>query len=385
MRRCLTIIQNRPTQFDIPLYARMWDSGEWDLQVLYTAADDLAATDAELGRAPQWDHVAALANHAVYLSAAERGNLKGLVDRIVAHRPQLVILSGYYPRLHARLVGPLKRRGLRIGLRSDNTLPHGDFSGLKGAAKRLLLPFWLARYDCWHPVGSLARDYLQTLSWRQRPVFPFPYAVDVEWFERQSAKVGAERDEQRARLGFAPGDFVVLGIMKWHPREDPLTLLRAFSRLFEHHRNARLLLIGAGPLSEAVTQAASAIGTAVVLPGYQPYSQLPLFYAISDVFVHPSIDEPWGVSVQEALACGLPVLTATGVGARFDLLQDGVTGWVFPNGDDATLAQRLGQLAEDDALLASMRGAAGTQARKMDYAYTLAQFGAAIEDLSHRN
>jgi len=380
----LTIVQNRPTQFDMPLYARMWDSGDWDLQVLYTDADDLAAADAELGRAPQWDHVAALTDHGVYLAVADR-DLKRLVSRIAAHRPELVILSGYYPRLHARLVGPLKRRGLRIGLRSDNTLPHGDFSGLKGIAKHLLLPLWLARYDCWHPVGSLARQYLEKMSLAQRPVFPFPYAVDVEWFERQSGDYRAERAQQRARLGLTADDFVALGIMKWHPREDPLTLLRAFSTLRKQRDNAKLILIGDGPLRDLVKKLARQIGDSLILPGYQPYSQLPSFYGISDVFVHPSVDEPWGVSVQEALACGLPVLVAEGVGSRYDLLRDGITGWVFGNGDDKKLAQRLHELASDDVLRQTMAAEARTHAHRMDYDYTLAQFGAAIGEGSHQH
>jgi glycosyltransferase involved in cell wall biosynthesis len=356
----------------------MWDSGDWDLQVLYTDADDLQTADAELGHAPQWDHVGTLTDNGIYITAAECNDLGKLAERIAANRPALVILSGYYPRLHARLVGPLKRRSLRVGLRSDNTLPHGDFGGWKGWAKRLLLPRWLARYDCWHPVGSLSRQYLDRMSLAPRPVFPFPYAVDVEWFERLSGQYRANRDEHRSHLGLVATDFVVLGIMKWHPREDPLTLLRAFAKLIEQKENARLVLIGDGPLREEVLRLAGKLGSAVILPGYQPYSQLPLFYALSDVFVHPSVNEPWGVSVQEALACALPVLVAEGVGSRFDLLNDGETGWVFANGDDETLAQRLHELAGDDALRQNMGMAAREHAHLMDYDYTLAQFSAAI-------
>jgi glycosyltransferase involved in cell wall biosynthesis len=385
MKRRLTIVQNRPTQFDMPLYACMHDSGEWDLQVIYTDVNEIDYVDRELGRAPRWDHVPAMADRGVYLSASARRDVKGLVEQIAVHRPELVILCGYYPWLHTRLVGPLKRRGVKIGLRSDNTLPHGDFSGWKGLAKRLLLPFWLARYDSWHPVGSLAQQYLEKLSRVQRPAYPFPYAVDVDWFEQHAAAVSARRAAARAELGLSLDQFVVLGILKWHPREDPLTLLRAFAALHKRQPQARLVLIGEGPLRDEVQRQAGTMGGAVILPGYQPYSKLPLFYAISDVFVHPSIDEPWGVSVQEALACGLPVLVAEGVGARFDLLEDGVTGWNFPNGVDATLAERLEELARDRALLKSMSTAANTHAHKLDYAYSLAQFSAAIEELPHRH
>ncbi len=383
MKQRLLIVQNRPTQFDMPLYKQMWESGDWDLMVIYSDADRRDVMDSELGRSPRWDHVPAEADRGIYLNAAQRKNVKSLVEQIGAYEPDLVVLCGYYPRLHAQLVGPLKRRGLNVGLRSDNTLTHSSFLGWKGLVKRVLLPFWLARYDTWHPVGSLARQYLEKISLRERPVYPFPYAVDVDWFEKQSAQFSSERDEHRARLGLSPDHFVVLGIMKWHPREDPLTLLRAFLALHDRHRNARLVLIGDGPLRDEVMATAREIGDAVLLPGYQPYSKLPMFYAVSDVFVHPPVDEPWGVSVQEALACGLPVVVAENVGARFDLLLDSVTGWTFPEGDDVALLGRLEGLARDRVLLERMRAAANTNAHTMDYDFSQAQFGAAIAEVPH--
>ena len=270
-----------------------------------------------------------------------------------------------------------------MGLRSDNTLPHSNFSGWKGLAKRVILPFWLSRYDTWHPVGTLARQYFEKMSFRKRPVFPFPYAVDVDWFEKQSADIRENKEAYRAEYGLASEHFVVLGIMKWHPREDPLTLLTAFAKMHQDHPKARLVLIGDGPLRDEVASLAEQIGKAVVLPGYQPYSSLPMFYGLSDVFVHPSIDEPWGVSIQEALACGLPVLLAEGVGSRFDLLEKAGNGWEFPDGDDGALLSRLVRLATQPEIRNRMSMAAAEYAHKIDYAFSQAQFSAAIVEVSH--
>ncbi|HYG61648.1 MAG TPA: glycosyltransferase, partial [Thermoanaerobaculia bacterium] len=64
-----------------------------------------------------------------------------------------------------------------------------------------------------------------------------------------------------------------------------------------------------------------------------------------DVFIHPAREERWGVSVAEALACGLPVIASSRVGAARDLLTAGRNGFVYQAGDDAELARRL-----DDAL-----------------------------------
>lgn len=379
----LTIVQNRPTQFDMPLYARMHANGDWDLQVIYTGDSNVETVDRELGHPPCWDHVTDADDRGIYLDAETRRKVDTIADRIVAHRPDLVVLCGYRPILHARLVGALKRGGIKIGLRSDNTLQHSDLSGLKGVAKRVVLPWWLARYDCWFPVGSQAGAYLCALSAVKRPVFCFPYAVDVEWFERESARARERRAEHRARLGLSSEDFVVLGILKWHPREDPMTLLNAFAGLRSRHRRARLVLLGDGPLADEVERAVGRMDADVALPGYRPYSELPRWYAISDVFVHPAPSEPWGVSVQEALACSLPVLAADGVGSRFDLLEDGCTGWTFPNGDDEALCSLLDALIRDPALRTRMAAAAPGYAQRMDYAHSESCFRVALEQIAH--
>jgi glycosyltransferase involved in cell wall biosynthesis len=66
-----------------------------------------------------------------------------------------------------------------------------------------------------------------------------------------------------------------------------------------------------------------------------------MWYALADVFVHPALSEPWGVSVNEALACGVPAIVSSGVGAHVDLIEPGVTGEVFPVSDHQALADIL--------------------------------------------
>ena len=100
--------------------------------------------------------------------------------------------------------------------------------------------------------------------------------------------------------------------------------------------------------------------------GYVPYGELPALYAAADLFVHPAREERWGVSVAEALACGLPVVASTRVGAGYDLLAAGANGWLYPAGDAAELARRIRQA------LALDRQAVGAASREVlarwDYA-----------------
>jgi glycosyltransferase involved in cell wall biosynthesis len=91
--------------------------------------------------------------------------------------------------------------------------------------------------------------------------------------------------------------------------------------------------------------AANKLAGSVHLVGYARYSELPKWYAISNVLVHPAIRESWGVSVNEAMACGLPVVAASSVGSSFDLIQNDVNGYQYPSGDVKALANCLMMIA----------------------------------------
>ena len=90
------------------------------------------------------------------------------------------------------------------------------------------------------------------------------------------------------------------------------------------------------------------------------YSRLPELYASSDVLVFPSEHEPFGLPVNEAMICGIPAIVSDRVGAGYDLVEDGKTGFVYPCGDISALAKILSDVLPDRVLLKSM----GEQASK---------------------
>jgi glycosyltransferase involved in cell wall biosynthesis len=291
----------------------------------------------------------------------------------------LVIVAGYYPRFHLLLALLLRLRGQPIGLRSDNTLRHTPLSGWRGWLRRRLVGRIQRLFHSWHPVGDQALAYLRELSGTERPSYRFAYAVDNDWFASRSAVERSGRAQWLAECGWPADAFVVLGILKWTVREDPLTLVRAFARLQRQCPRARLLLVGDGPLQALVHQAIAAIKPLVHCPGFVPYSALPQWYGYADVFVHPCPDEPWGVSVNEAMACGLPVLAAAGVGAGDELIEPGRNGLRFDNGDALALARQLEQLAQRPDLVRAM-GAAGRQTvAAWSYGASMAQMQQALE------
>jgi glycosyltransferase involved in cell wall biosynthesis len=77
-------------------------------------------------------------------------------------------------------------------------------------------------------------------------------------------------------------------------------------------------------------------------------------YSAADLLVLASDFEPWGMVVNEAMCCGLPVVVSDKVGAAADLVVDGVNGFVYPAGDVPALAERVLRLVQDEGLRHAM-------------------------------
>lgn len=99
----------------------------------------------------------------------------------------------------------------------------------------------------------------------------------------------------------------------------------------------------------------------VFFPGFRQIGELPRFYAHAGAFVHPALEEPWGLVINEAMASGLPVLSGGNVGAAEELIEEGEAGWTFDATDlDAMTSAmtRLATLSEAERLAMGSRAAA---------------------------
>lgn len=340
----IAFLVERPTQFEAPFYRFAARDREHEFRVLYTGRDVAAPVyDPELGAPVAWG-IDLLSGYP-HEVCPPAGAAPWLAERLQPGRCDLLIANGYTQPLYRQGARLAKRAGVPTALRLDSVL--WDASFLRTLAKRLLFATYMkSTYDLFLATGSLTLDYLRAQGVPRERTGLFPYAVDVESFAERSRIAPEERTALRERLGVPAGARVILGLAKFNDREAPWDLLRAFARLAgeKGHEDLWLLLAGDGPARPALEEFAGAKRLARVrFPGYIPYPELPALYAASDLFVHAPREERWGVSVQEALACGLPVVASSRVGAAYDLLEVGGNGFVYPAGDDGMLAHRIGE------------------------------------------
>ena len=103
-------------------------------------------------------------------------------------------------------------------------------------------------------------------------------------------------------------------------------------------------------------------GGCVVFAGFRQIGELPSFYAGAGAFVHPALEEPWGLVINEAMASGLPVLSSRNVGAAEELVQEGKTGFLFDPGDVNSIAKSLFKMF---SMSEAERHKMGAEAREM--------------------
>lgn len=342
----ITFLVERPTQFEAPFYRFAARDPEHELRVLYTGADLAEPVfDPELGRTVSWG-IDLLGGYPYEVCPAE-GTGAWLAGRLRPERCDLLIVNGYTQPLYRLGARTAKRAGVATALRLDSVL--WDASPARNLAKRFLFATYVKRtYDLFLGVGSLTQEYLQAFGVPRERTGLFPYAVDVDEFRARSSM--ADQEAVRARLGVPAEARVVLGLAKFNDREAPWDLLRAFAQL--QQEDVWLVLAGDGPARPRLEDFTRSQGLSRILfPGYVPYPELPALYAASDLFVHPAREERWGVSVQEALACGLPVVASSRVGAGVDLIAPGRNGFLYESGWEGELARRV-----EDALALPREG-----------------------------
>ena len=328
--RRIAFMLGQPTQFDAPFFRFAAADGRAHITVLYVNAQ---VVDRELVRAPDWG--GDLMHGYQHKTLPADGWLSWLSAELRGGRYDWIVINGYTTLPYLAALALASRRGIRTALRIDSVMFNAG-GRLRRARKRVVLRVLDRLFDRFLAVGTLTREYLAHFGIRDSKVGSFPYLVDVP-----RLRVGAaDRGALRGRLGIPLQARVVLAVAKMNAREAPWDLVHALEGAWRD--DVWLVMVGDGEELPAIREAVARIGVRrAVFAGYIPYADLPGYYAMSDVFVHAAADEPWGVSVQEAMAFGLPVVVSSRVGAGHDLVVAGGNGFVYPLGDAVALRECL--------------------------------------------
>jgi len=161
----------------------------------------------------------------------------------------------------------------------------------------------------------------------------------------------------RARYGFTDKDRLVLTVARFRPGvkwESLRFLFRSLALLDAESLSLRLMVVGDGPLDDAVRREASAcLAGRAMFPGRVPRRELYAYYSAADLFAFPGIGESLGMVYLEAQACGLAVV-ALREGGVDQVVADGVTGMLVATRDHAAYADAVSALIRQEGLRHAM-------------------------------
>ena len=234
--------------------------------------------------------------------------------------------------------------------------------------------------------GRPHAEYLEHLGVPRRNIFQGYDAVDNDYFVRESAAARKQAQAIRSRLELPENFF--LASARFVEKKNLLGLLEAYACYRRQARQSAignrqspifdLVLLGDGPLRSSVLDFRSSLGLDawVHLPGFQQYGELPAYYALAKAFIHASTTEQWGLVVNEAMACGLPVLVSNRCGCFQDLVQDGINGFAFNPKDIGQLAGLMHKVSAPEFPLAQC----GAESQRIISNWGPERFGCGLEE-----
>jgi glycosyltransferase involved in cell wall biosynthesis len=251
------------------------------------------------------------------------------------------ILPSYAPKQSLAAFLAAKSMGIRTIMMNESHAGTARATGAAAFVKRLLVTAFDAALVGGHPQ----KRYFASLGLANEKIFTGYDAVDNDYFAQKAAAVKGDAAIWRSKYQLPPHYFLNLG--RFVAKKNLPTLIKAYGQLLANNPGCQthLVMVGSGEEEPRLRDLCAELKLPVYLKtnagggspasnakpetpgvhfyGFRQIEENPVFYALADAFVLPSSWEEWGLVVNEAMACGLPVVVSETAGCAEDLLESG--------------------------------------------------------------
>jgi len=336
------VLATHPIQYQAPLYQELARRRVVDLEVAFLGRGGVQPVrDPSFGVTLAWD-IDLLGGYRSTLLARRPLIAKAPWLAELARwlrRQDIVVLHGHADPDILLAVAACRLLGRPYLLRGDSHA-QPSATGWRAAVRHLVAGAVVRGAAGALPVGERNAAFYERYA--PVPQYHAPHSVDNDRFGRLAGEARPSRARRLASLGLDPQRPTVIFSGKLIERKRPLDVLRAVER---GGIPLNLLLLGDGPLRASTRAYEERLPVRCL--GFVNQSELPGWYASGDILALPSGHEPWGLVVNEGMACGLVPVVSDAVGCAADLVQG--VGEIYPVGDVDALAAALRRACGDPA------------------------------------
>ncbi|MEW6600878.1 MAG: glycosyltransferase family 4 protein [Nitrospirota bacterium] len=301
--------------------------------------------------------------------------VKSMEEALRKCDPECLVICGYaHPAMRAAARWAKNSAGIGTVLLSESQHVDQKRNTLKEYVKGL----WIRKYcDAAFVGGASAASYLQHMGFPRERIWRGYNVVDNAYFESGAEAIRTNMKDIQNELGLPLRYFLYVG--RFSEEKNLIRLLKAYKSYLsgKGEKAWGLVMAGSGPQERELRTTADSLGLKdICWPGFVQIDDLPKYYAFASGFILPSIREPWGLVVNEAMAAGLPVLVSVNCGCVLDLVVPGVNGKLFDPYSEADIAGALNWLSSGEIDL----NALGKASKSLVSHCSLEHWAASLED-----
>lgn len=288
-----------------------------------------------------------------------------------ALKPTVVVVNGWGTAEAVSAIAWCRWTGVPCVVMSETK--SDDVPGQRAGWKEYLKGVMVRNCDAALVGGNKQAEYLVNLGFPSERIFLGYDTVDNSFFESRSRLAIEESEAMTAEYGLPTHYFFTC--TRFLRRKNVDGLLRAYSAYRNRCKSSPwgLVIAGSGEEENSVRELERSLGVAgVKWVGFVRYDVLPVYYGLASALIHPAKQEAWGLVVNEAAACHLPLLVGDKVGARYELLRDGGNGILFEASSDDDICRAM---CEFSALPAEVRAKMGQISHEIVSHWSPKRFG----------
>ena len=307
------------------------------------------------------------------LEESSPAELRASVQRALGDiRPDLIVTVGYVEPAMRQAAFWANKNKVRCVMTTATWRGRQKRSPVKEALKR---PWCRRMYDALFLPGIRAEQYYSSLGFPISKIWRGVDVVDNEHFLSGASR--ARHNEVLLKKARQLPDNYFFCVARHSPEKNIAFLLRAFRRYRDLGGSWGLVLAGDGPDRTRLEMLAGRLDlTDVRFLGWVDYNELPIYYGLSNALILPSLEEPWGLAVNEAMACGLPIVISRHCGCSPELCWRGINGFDFDPEDQKELVAILLKMDSQKVDVRSL----GEASQRIIAAFSPQSWAAALSD-----